>query len=60
MQPLGSEHMGLHAPEERIERRAARTDLVRQRRRAQRHAFAGVALGLPVQPLSPKVRRLHA
>ena len=43
--------MGLDPPEHRVERGAARSDGVGHRRQADRHAFACIALGLPVQRL---------
>ncbi len=51
MQALGGEHMGLQPPEDRLQHRATGADLIGQRRQAQIHALAGVALGLPVQRL---------
>src|SRR3546814_13271035 len=51
MQSLGRQHMGLETPIERHERGAGGADLIGERRKAERHAFAGVALGLAVQRL---------
>ena len=49
MQPLGGEDVGLDAPDERLQHGAAGADLIGQRRQAQWHALAGIALGLTVQ-----------
>jgi hypothetical protein len=38
--------MGLQAPEERLEHRAAGADLAGERRQAEIHPLAGAALGL--------------
>ena len=51
MQPLGGEHMGLEEFVQRLQCSCSGADLVGQRRQAQRHAFPGIALGLPVQRL---------
>src|SRR3546814_20218001 len=51
MQSLGRQHMGLETPIERHERGAGGADLIGERRKAERHAFAGVALGLAVPRL---------
>src|SRR5690349_1608350 len=51
VQALGCEDMRLEALEERHQRRSARADLVGERRQAQRHALAGVALSLAVKRL---------
>ena len=51
MQSLGGQDMRLDPPVERHERERSRADLVGERRQAQRHAFAGEALGLAVERL---------
>ena len=51
MQPLGRHDVGFDAPQHRLQRRAARAHGVGHGRQADRHAFTGVALGLPVQRL---------
>jgi hypothetical protein len=51
MQPLGTQHVGLEALEQRHQHRRAAADLVGQGRQADRHALLGVALGLPVERL---------
>ena len=51
VETLGGEHMSLKPFEERRQYRRAGADPVGERRQAQRHAFPGVALGLPVERL---------
>ena len=49
MQPSRRHDVGLDEPEQRLEHPGAGAHLIGQRRQAERHAFTGVALGLPVQ-----------
>src|ERR1700739_1199069 len=51
MQPLGGEDMRLDTLKDRCQHRAAGTNLIGQRRQAERHAFLGVAFSLSVQRL---------
>ena len=51
MQSLGAQDVGLDALEQRRQHRRAAADLVGQGRQADRHAFLGIALGLPVERL---------
>ena len=51
MQAFGGEDVRLDAPQQRRQHGAAGADLVGQGRQAERHALAGIALGLAVQRL---------
>ena len=51
MQPLGGHDMGLQAVEQRHQHGRTGTDLVGQRGQAERHALAGIALGLSIERL---------
>ena len=51
VQSLGGQDMGLDQPVERHQREGGGADLVGERRDAERHAFAGEALGLAVERL---------
>src|SRR5260370_42503663 len=51
VQPLSSQDMSREALMERLQYRAAGTNLIGQRRQAQGHALAGVAFGLAVERL---------
>ena len=51
VQPLGGHDMGLQAVEQRHQHGRAGADLVGQRGQAERHALAGIALGLAVERL---------
>ena len=51
VEPLGRQHMGPDQRMDRLQRHRAGADLVGQRREAEVDAFAGIALGLPVQRL---------
>jgi hypothetical protein len=51
MQPLGCKNVCFDTLEKRLERRAARSDLVSQGGQAQRHTFSGVTFGLAVERL---------
>ena len=51
VQSLGGQNMGLDAPVERHQCGSCRADLAGERRKAQGHALAGEALGLPVEGL---------
>ncbi len=51
VQPAGGHDVTLEPRVQRRQRRGVSTDLVGQSREADVHAYAGVALGLPVQRL---------
>ena len=51
MQALGGQDMGLNALDQRRQDRGHAADLVGQGREAERHALAGVALGLAIKRL---------
>ena len=51
VQSVGSEDMALDTTKQRLQRRTSRADLIGERRQGERHALAGIALGLTVQRL---------
>jgi hypothetical protein len=51
VQSFGREDMGFHALQNRLEHGTAGSHMVGQGRQAERHAFTGIALGLPVERL---------
>jgi hypothetical protein len=51
VQSVGGEDVRLDAPEQRLQHRASRADLIGERRQGERHALAGIALDLTVQRL---------
>ncbi len=59
VQPSRRHDVGFDEPEQRLEHRRAGAHLIGQRRQAERHAFTGVALGLPVQRLASRAGESH-
>lgn len=51
VQPFGGQHVSFDQPVKRHQREGSGTDLVGERRYAERHAFAGETLGLAVERL---------
>ena len=51
VQPVGGKDMRLDPAQQRRQHGAARADLVGQGRQAERHALAGIALGLAIERL---------